>query len=137
MSEESSNPLPNPRHEKIVQQIVSGVAPHTAYLSAFPDVRKSSARSAVSRLLLRPHVAARLDYLKQCNAESSQWTRTEAMDILRQIAENPNKQDRDRINAVNLLNQMCGFTEPEKKIISQTTFFQFISPDGAIKGENQ
>ena len=85
----------------------------------------------------RPHVAARLDYLKQCNAESSQWTRTEAMDILRQIAENPNKQDRDRINAVNLLNQMCGFTEPEKKIISQNTFFQFISPDGAIKGENQ
>ena len=134
---ESSNPLPNPLHEMIVQKIVSGTPPHLAYLAAFPNVRKSSARSAVSRLLLRPQVYARLDYLKQCNAESSQWTRTQAMDILRNIAENPEKSDRDRINAVNLLNQMCGFTEPEKKIISQTTFFQFISPDGAMKGPNQ
>ena len=54
---------------------------------------------------------------------------SQAMDILRSIAENPEKSDRDRINAVSILNQMCGFTEPEKKIISQTTFFQFISPD--------
>ena len=131
------NPLPNVRHEKIVQQIASGTPPHTAYLSAFPDVRKSSARSAVSRLLLRPQVSARLDYLKQCNAETAQWTRAEAMDILRNIAENPEKVDRDRINAVNLLNQMCGFTEPpEKKVVSQT-FFQFISPDGGIKPKEE
>ena len=127
------NPLQNPRHEKIVQQIVSGVAPHTAYLEAFPDVRKSSARSSVSRLLLRPQVAARLNYLKQCNAETSQWTRAEAMDILRNIAQDPDKADRDRINAVNILNQMCGFTEPERKSVEQTNVFQFISPDCGVK----
>ena len=126
------DPLPNPRHEKVVQQIVSGASPHNAYIDAFPNVSKSSARSCVSRLLLRPQVAARLDYLKQCNAETSQWSRAEAMDILRNIAENPDKEDRDRINAVNIRNQMCGFTEPpEKKVVAQT-FFQFISPD---KGE--
>ena len=129
------DPLPNSRHEMIVQAIASGAQPHTAYMSAFPDSRNSSARSSVSRLLVRPEVSARLDYLKQCNAETSQWTRAEAMDILRNIAEDSERAARDRINAVDLLNQMCGFTEPpEKKVVSQTVF-QFISPDGGIKPE--
>ena len=129
------DPLPNSRHEKIVQAIASGTQPHTAYMAAFPDSRNSSARSSVSRLLVRPEVSARLDYLKQCNAETSQWTRAEAMDILRNIAEDSERAARDRINAVDLLNQMCGFTEPpEKKVVSQTVF-QFISPDGGMKPE--
>ena len=129
------DPLINSAHEAFVQHIANGMHAKDAYIQVFPNTKKRNANKSASRLMHRPEVIARVDYLKRCNAELSKWTRSDAMDILRNIAENPAKKDCDRINAVNLLNQMCGFTEPEKKIIAQTTFFQFISPDKGIPQE--
>ena len=129
------DPLTNSAHEAFAQNVAGGMHAKDAYIQVFPNTKKRNANKSASRLMHRAEIIARLDYLKRCNAELSMWTRSDAMDILRSIAENPKKEDRDRINAVNLLNQMCGFTEPEKKIISQTTFFQFISPDKGIPQE--
>ena len=126
------DPLSNSAHEAFIQNVAAGMHAKDAYIKVFPNTKKRNANKSASRLMHRPEVIARVDYLKRCNAELSMWTRSDAMDILRQIAENPGKKDCDRINAVNLLNQMCGFSEPEKKIIAQTTFFQFISPDKGI-----
>ncbi|MBO4631382.1 MAG: hypothetical protein J5858_05620 [Lentisphaeria bacterium] len=129
------DPLSNSAHEKFAQNVANGMHARDAYLQVFPNGKKRNANKSASRLMHRPEIVSRLDYLKRCNAELSMWTRADSMEILRNIAENPHKKDCDRINAVNILNQMCGFTEPEKKIIAQNTFFQFISPDRGIKGE--
>ena len=130
------DPLPNSDHEQFALNVASGMSHRDAYVKVYPNCRKIHANRCANRLMHRPEVAARLDYLKRCNAESSQWTREDAMEILRGIAENPDKEDRDRINAVNLLNQMCGYSEPAKPTFAAQTVFQFISPDRGQPTEN-
>ena len=130
------DPLSNSDHEQFVLNVAAGMPHNDAYRKVYPNCRKRNANKGAYRLLHRSEIAARLDYLKRCNAESSQWTREDAMEILRNIAENPDKEDRDRINAVNLLNQMCGYAEPAKPQIAAQTVFQFISPDRGQPTEN-
>ena len=127
-------PLSNPDHERFIQNVANGMQPADAYLTIY-TCKKRNAHKSASRLMQRPEIRDRLRHLQTCNAEVSMWKRSDAMDILRQIAENPNKKDCDRINAVNLLNQMCGYTEPEQKKMVQQNFFQFLSADKGIKGE--
>ena len=92
-------PLQNPDHERFIQNVANGMQPADAYLSIY-TCKKRNAHKSASRLMQRPEIRDRLRHLQTCNAEVSMWKRSDAMDILRQIAENPNKKDCDRINAV-------------------------------------
>ena len=130
---DSSNVLTNSAHEYFVQNLANGMDASEAYLKAFPKGKKRSSHKSASRLLRRPEVAARLEHLKRCNADLSQWQRADSMDILKSIALDDRKKDCDRINAVQILNNMCGYSEPEKKSLTLTNIFQFVSPDRGIK----
>ena len=128
-------PLANTAHERFAQNIASGMPAKEAYLDVFRNCKKKSALKSASRLLHRPEIIERLSFLKRKNADISMWDRADSMEILRSIAENEEKRDCDRINAVNILNQMCGYSEPKQTQVT-TTIFQFISPDRGIKEES-
>lgn len=132
---DEKTPLRNSAHEYFVQNMANGLAPGDAYMAAFPKGKKRNSHKSASRLLRRADVTIRLEYLKRCNAEISQWKRSDSMDILKAIAIDDRKKDSDRINAVHILNNMCGFSEPEKQVISQTNIFQFVSPDQGVENE--
>ena len=126
-------PLKNSIHEKFAQAVVSGIPLRDAYMQCYPASSKKSAGPGANRLIKKLSVQKRIDFLKQQNAEISAWTRSDSMTVLMSIAKNPNKKDNDRISAVDLLNRMLGYSEPDQKLNIQQNIFQFLSPDRGKK----
>lgn len=130
------NPLQNSIHEKFAQTVANGRSVRDAYLHCYPNTSSSSASASGRRLAKRNEVAQRISYLQNQNAEISMWSREEAMDILKNIAHDESKKDRDRIAAVDLLNSMNGFnSSPQQEITVQNNVFSFLSPDGVRNDE--
>ncbi len=125
------NPLKNSIHEKFAQTVANGHSVRDAYLLCYPNISPKSAAPSGRRLANKTDVAQRIKFLQNQNAEISMWSREEAMDILKGIAHDDSKKDRDRIAAVDLLNSMNGFnSSPQQDITVQNNVFSFLSPDG-------
>ena len=90
----AERPLRNRRHEQIVNLLAAGVALHKAWVSAKGGpCTNHSAQQQVNHLLQRPEVAARLEWLKEQNANTlavrHEFKRENAIDYLVSVLTTP------------------------------------------------
>lgn len=89
---EGTKPLAHRRYERIAQLVAGGVMLHKALQQTLPpgcNSDKISARRRCVEILNRPEVAARLQYLRERNAQHSEFKREHAVDYLVSILQTP------------------------------------------------
>ncbi len=105
-----------PKQEKFVQEFIATGNATEAYRRAFPGSQKwkpESVYSKASNLLHLAKVSARVEELRKQAVTSAVATRTEALEILTNIARYA-EEDRDRIAAVGKLARFEGWEQPKK-----------------------
>lgn len=109
----------NVRQEKFVELYCNGVPSIKAYDLAYETKGKKWAcrQSASSRLLTaKPHVREAIEKRREEARQMAKLTREDNIKILEDIARNVDEQARDRIKAVEVLNQMLGFYSVRPKM---------------------
>lgn len=103
--------LKNPKHEKFVQELISGETQYAAYLAAYPASKvwkRATVDSKASNLFKDGKIQARYQELQNAAASNACLTRARKLRILRDIAEDQNADLRDRMKAIDIDNKMQG-----------------------------
>lgn len=119
------------KHEKFCQEyMVNGFNASKAYQSVY-EVSDKVSDAAASRLLKNVRIKERLDELKKENQQYYQITKEELLNDLKDI-KNTNKGVRDSIamKAIEVINKMLGFNEPERQDITITEQPLFLDDEG-------
>lgn len=103
--------LENPRHEKFVQCLFSGMSQRKAYRESFPNSKRwkdNTVDSRASELLKFSKVLGRYKELQEEAQDAAVMTYKERQVKLSKIAENPLEETKDQIKAIDTLNKMDG-----------------------------
>ena len=121
--------LKNPRHEKFIQNIVSGMSQRQAYREAFPSAKKwkdSVVDSRASDLFSGKVLVRYQELIKQQETEAL-LTRHEKRKLLADVARDKTEKSENRIRAIDLDNKMEG--EYTEKLSIDGDFGMNISVD--------
>lgn len=103
--------LQNAKHEKFVQRIVAGGSQYAAYIAAYPNAaawKRDAVDSRASNLFRTDKILARYQELQAEAAKATFLTRARKLQLLLEIAEDPNAPLKDRLKAVDIDNKMNG-----------------------------
>jgi hypothetical protein len=103
------------KEETFAQHVVDGLTRSDAWRVAYPAsaAKAKTVWEEASRLLAKPHVAARVEQLRAELGERHMWTRVQAIRTLLQVIDEPESQTAV-LRAVRELNEMHGFHAPQK-----------------------
>jgi phage terminase small subunit len=110
--------LTNKRHKQFVEEYMSnGMNATQAYLSTYPKVTEKTASANGSRLLVNAKIKAEIERLQAKTSKSLNITKESLIKDLIEIKElcktNP-RAIHNSIKAVEVINKMLGFNEPDK-----------------------
>ena len=130
--------LKNARHERFVQNLISGMTQRQAYLDAFPNAenwKPETIDSKASNLFADDKVQTRYQQLQNASASLAVAGRTERMELLTQFARDESMFPKTRMQAIDILNKMDG--EYVKKIEATVSgdISEIASKVGAILDE--
>lgn len=103
--------LKNPKDEIFAQQLAAGATQSDAYRAAYPrslNWKNTTVANKAYIIAKDPDIAARVEELLAEAATKAVMQRQERMETLTSIARNKTKQDRWRIQAIEVLNKMDG-----------------------------
>lgn len=103
--------LKNPRREKFVQCLISGLTQRKAYYQAFPSSNKWKVETVDNKayaLFKNEEVFKRYEELQEKSAKKAVLTRQRKKEILKNIAEDEDVSPSDRIKAIDTDNKMDG-----------------------------
>lgn len=103
--------LKNPKDEIFAQQLAAGATQSDAYRAAYPRSRNWKNATVANKAYIiakDPDIEARVAELLSEAATRAVMQRQERMEALTEIARNGAKQDRWRIQAIEVLNKMDG-----------------------------
>jgi phage terminase small subunit len=90
-----------------------------AYKTAYPDCKTDNAAAVnASRLLRNTKIIAYIDELKERVGELAGLSKLGVLNKLKNIIEEEEEATRDRIKALEVVNKMLSFNDPEKKDIN-------------------
>lgn len=115
----------NPRQERFVTLVASGLPAGRAYEQAGYQARGNAADVGASKLVRNPKVAEALNRERRAGSEASRLTRDEKLGILEEIARNGLAPARERISAIKAHNDMTG--EGEASESSQKKDFDVVA----------
>jgi len=110
------------KQEDFAQNIVDGCTQKEAYIRAY-DVKEDATDSTTSgeayKLINNPHIARRIQQLRDQLAERLLFPRIERLKVLKGIAQ-ASERDGDRINAIKVFSDMLGDNAPQKVAIEHS-----------------
>lgn len=108
--------LLNGQQEKFAQNIVAGMTQRDAYRDAYPDgtYNNNSLSVRACELMKAPGMAERIQELQAAASMGSVMQREQRMELLTRMANDDELHPKYRMQAVDLLNKMCG--EYTKKV---------------------
>ncbi len=124
----------NPRQERFVALVASGVPGGRAYEQAGYRSQGNAADVGASKLLRNPKVAGALEDERRAVREASRLTRDEKLGILEEIARKPDAPSRERIAAIKVHNEMTGEGEFVAQVRVSNTWLESIKARAAEIG---
>lgn len=105
----------NDRQRRFVELITEGKEQVEAYKQAgYKPKTKAAAEASASQLLSNPKCQEYLRELREKAEEASTWSKAQALDTLKGIAEDGQLQTGARVSAIGQAARMLGWNEPEQ-----------------------
>jgi hypothetical protein len=97
------------------KSIVEGMTNEAAYLSAYPNALKATARTSSNKLLHKPEIQEYIEELREELRNKAIWSISEILQQTREIAESPETSQGNRLIALKLGAQILGGDKKEVK----------------------
>jgi phage terminase small subunit len=102
----------NQRQQLFCDGLLTGMSQAEAYRRA--GYSQTRAETEAAKLVRHPVISRYLATERQKTAASSRMDRTAVVDFLCRVVQGETQADGNQLRAVELLNRICGWSEPEK-----------------------
>ena len=105
-------------HKAFCKEYVTHWNKTKAYQTAYPDCSYDSARSASTELFANPSIQAYIEYIQEDLLKLCGISVLSNVTVLKEILENKESKETDRIKALEVVNKMLGLNAPEKREVT-------------------
>ena len=105
-------------HKVFAKEFVTHWSGVKAYQTAYPDCEYDTAKVNASKLLTNTNIKAYIEYIQEDLLKLCGISVLGNINVLKEILENKESRETDRIKALEVVNKMLGLNAPEKREVT-------------------